>query len=97
MTEYKEVPYRFINLAIYVMAALVNSLPVHTFSSINTSVQTAFHYSKEIVTANALIFTILHPIGAFPANWILDKYGSRVGCILGSVFVIAGVWVRTIL
>jgi hypothetical protein len=46
MAEYKEVPYRFVNLIIYVIAALVNSLPVHTFSSINTSVQTAFDYSQ---------------------------------------------------
>jgi hypothetical protein len=97
MAEYKEVPYRFINLFIYIIAALVNSLPVHTFSSINTSVEAVFDYSVAVVTANALIFTILHPIGAFPANWILDKYGSRIGCILGSVFVIAGVWVRNLL
>jgi hypothetical protein len=46
---------------------------------------------------NALIFTILHPIGAFPTNWILDKYGSRKGCILGSILVIIGVWLRTLM
>jgi fucose permease len=97
MADYREVPYRILNLVVYLLAALVNSLPVHTFSSINSSVETAFEYPKELVTANALIFTILHPIGAFPANWILDKYGSRIGCILGSVFVIAGVWIRTLM
>ena len=97
MADYKQLPYRFVNVIVYILAALVNSLPVHTFSSINSSVEVAFNYSKETVTANALIFTILHPIGAFPANWILDKYGSQVGCILGSVFVIGGVWLRTLM
>ena len=29
---------RFINLLVYILAALANSLPVHTFSSINSSV-----------------------------------------------------------
>lgn len=43
------------------------------------------------------MFTILHPIGAFPTNWILDKYGSRIGCIIGAVFVISGVWMRTLM
>jgi hypothetical protein len=46
MAEYREVPYRFVNLLVYILAALANSLPVHTFSSINSSVEKAFDYSK---------------------------------------------------
>lgn len=38
LETYRETPYRFINFAIYVLAALVNSLPAQTFSSINTLV-----------------------------------------------------------
>jgi len=37
-TTYPEESYRFVILLIYFIAAFVNSLPVHTFSSINVVV-----------------------------------------------------------
>jgi MFS family permease len=36
----------------------------------------------------------LHPICAVPTNWILDKFGMRIGCTIGSALVILGVWLR---
>lgn len=92
---YHEVKYRWVVFGIYVIGALVNSLPAQAFSSINSLVETRFHYSATIVTLNTLIFPISHPILAFPANWMLDKYGMAVGCFFGGLFLIAGVWLRT--
>jgi hypothetical protein len=46
---------------------------------------------------NALLFTIAHPLFAFPCNWLLNKYGMRISFIVGGVFVIAGVWLRILL
>lgn len=47
------------------------------------------------MTLNVLFFPIFHPIFAFPANWILDKFGMKLGCGIGGVLLIAGVWMRT--
>ena len=93
--RYGEVGYRFVNLVVYLLAALVNSLPTSTFSSINTLVEEKFQYHAVIITLNTLMFPVLHPICAVPANWILDKWGMDWGCRIGSVFVIGGVWLRT--
>lgn len=94
---YKESSYRFINFGIYCLAALVNSLPAQTFSSINSLVSDRFQYDQILVTLNTLFFPILHPLFAFPVNWILDKFGMRIGCTIGAVLVVAGVWMRTFL
>jgi len=84
-------------LIVYISAALVNSLPVHTFSSINSIVEDVFQISQLNVTLNALLFTIAHPIFAFPWNWVLNKYGIRPGFIAGGVLLIIGVWLRLLL
>ena len=89
--------YRHINLAVFIFAVLVNSLPAQTFSSINSRVEEVFDISRVFVTLNTLLFPVLHPVFAFPSSWILDNYGIKVGCTLGGIFVVAGVWMRTLL
>ena len=43
------------------------------------------------------MFSILHPIAAFPINWILDTFGVKVGCIIGGCILVVGVWLRTLI
>lgn len=95
--EYQLSPYRYINLLIYLATALGNSLPAQTFSSINSLVEDKYQISAVFVTLNTLLFPIMHPIAAFPSGWILDKFGMKIGCILGGVLVIIGVWLRSFL
>jgi fucose permease len=84
-------------LAVYLVTALVNSIPVHTFSTINVAVERIFEISAVEVTLNALLFTIAHPIFAFPCNWLINKHGMRLSFIVGGVFVVGGVWLRLLL
>lgn len=97
LSSYRESRYRYVNLSIYVLTALVNSLPAQTFSSINSLVEEAYGYKPIIITLFTLFFPIFHPFCAFPANWVLDKFGMKIGCSVGGVFLIAGVWLRTLL
>lgn len=84
-------------LCTYLAAALVNSIPVHTFSSINVAVERMFRISPLSVTMNALLFTIAHPLFAFPCNWLINKKGMRISFIAGAVFTVAGVWLRLLI
>lgn len=84
-------------LLTYLAAALVNSIPVHTFSTINVTVEKLYHISSVEITLNALLFTIAHPIFAFPCNWLINRHGMRVSFVVGGVFVISGVWLRLLL
>lgn len=95
--KYSEVRYRWVVFTVYIMGALVNSLPTQTFSSINSLVEEKFKYSATVVTLNTLIFPVTHPIFAFPANWILDKFGMAQGCFGGGILLIIGVWLRTLI
>lgn len=90
-------PYRWVNFAVYILAALVNSLPTQTFSSINTLVSDNFHYHSVVVTLNVLFFPIFHPIFAVPANWVLDKFGMKIGCSIGGALLVIGAWMRTLI
>lgn len=56
-----------------------------------------FHIEPVVVTLNVLFFAILNPIFVFPVNWVLDRFGMRVGCSLGGILTVAGVWLRTLL
>ena len=78
-------------------AALVNSLPTQTFASINKLVADNFSYDPILVTLNILIFPVLHPVCTFPVNWILDKFGMKIGCCIGGSLLVAGVWMRTLI
>lgn len=60
-------------------------------------VEDKFSISAFEVTLNALLFTIAHPIFAFPCNWILNKYSMRLGFIIGGLLVSAGVWMRLLI
>lgn len=96
-TTYREEPYRFVIVIVYFAAAFVNSLPVHTFSSINVVVEEKFDITDTEVTLNALLFTISHPLFSVPCNWVINKYGMRVSFMVGTAFVVAGVWLRLLL
>lgn len=95
--KYPQDPYRFVIIAVYIAAALVNSLPVHTFSSINVTIEKTFQISSTEVTLNALLFTIAHPLFAVPCNWLINKKGMHFSFVIGAVLTIAGVWLRLLL
>lgn len=54
-------------------------MPTHTFTPINSIVSKLYDVDKLLIALNTLIFPISHPILAFLANWVIDKYGLRVG------------------
>lgn len=43
------------------------------------------------------MFTIAHPLFAVPCNWILERYGMRIGFIIGGFLVVGGVWLRILI
>ena len=56
-----------------------------------------FNITPLLVSFNGLLFTIAHPLFSFPCNLILNKYGMKIGFILGGIFTIGGVWLRLLL
>ena len=93
----KETKYRFAILTVYLVTALVNSLPNNTFSGMNSVVEALFNISAVEVTLNTLLFPIVHVILAYPCNWIINRYGIRISYFIGGGLVVGGAWLRTFL
>lgn len=43
------------------------------------------------------MFTLMHPLFTFPASYVIDTYGTRVGIALGSSLAIVGVTIRMLI
>lgn len=41
-----------------------------------------------------LLFALMHPIFTFPASYVIDTYGTRVGITVGSLLALTGVGLR---
>ena len=95
--NYQEVPYRFVIITIYILASLVNSIPMNTFSATVTIIRKNFDIPNILISLNYLLCPIAHALLAFPVNWMLTKKGIRFSYYVGSAIMIAGVWLRTTL
>ena len=47
-----------------------------------------------MVNLGGLLFALMHPIFTFPASYVIDTYGTRVGIAIGSILALTGVSVR---
>lgn len=47
-----------------------------------------------VVNLGGLLFTLMHPIFTFPASYIIDTYGTRIGIGFGCFLGIVGVALR---
>lgn len=47
-----------------------------------------------MVNLGGLLFALMHPIFTFPASYVIDTYGTRVGIALGSLLALLGVCLR---
>ena len=45
----------------------------------------------------AMLYMIAYIPVNFIANYLIDKYGSRLGLIIGCVLTIAGLWVKILI
>lgn len=79
----------WVNLTVFLLASLANCIPTHTFTPINSTVTRVYDVSKTLVGLNTLVFPISHPLLAFLANWVLDRYGLRIGVTIILVYRIA--------
>jgi fucose permease len=54
----------------------------------------AYEISPTEVNTISLVYMGVYLIINFPSNFIIDKYGCRVGVILGTVLTFVGMWIK---
>ena len=70
------------------------SVLLSTLNPIAAYLCTIYDQSRLVVNLGSLMFALMHPIFTFPASYVIDTYGTRVGIGLGSILALFGVCLR---
>lgn len=73
------------------------SIVLNTLNPIAAFLTEIYDESPVIVNMGGLLFVLMHPIFTFPASFVIDTYGTRVGVALGCVLGIVGVSLRLLI
>ncbi len=95
--NFKVYGYRWIMLAVFMFAVLINQLLWITFASITGDAARFYNVSDLSIGLLSMSFMIVYIVVSIPASWVIDTYGLRVavgiGAALTAVFgLLRGVW-----
>lgn len=94
VTLYK---YRWVQLTLYCMAAMLNQICWISLQPVAGVLQNAYGISNEIIAAISLIYMAIFIIFVFPTNYVLDRGGLKIGILLGIFLTVAGMWTKCLI
>jgi cyanate permease len=83
-TRFNVYPYRWVVLLAFMGIIVVNQLLWITFAPITSTAVKYYKVSELSIGLLSLIFMIVYILVSFPASWVLDTYGVRVGVGIGA-------------
>lgn len=83
--KYKVYGYRWIVLVVYMFIVAVNQLLWITFAPITTEATNYYHVTDLQIGILSMCFMLVYLVVSFPASWVIDKYGIRIGIGIGAV------------
>lgn len=92
--EYTLYPKRFFIVAIFSLSQMMISILVNTITPIAAYLTQIYDQTTLVVNLGSLLFTLMHPIFTFPASFVIDTYGSRLGIGIGCALALIGVTLR---
>lgn len=84
MTELRESAYRYVNLFLFILAGCCNSVAPQAFVAIAPTTSKLYGVSELEVNANSMLYSFMFPFVIFPSNYIIEKYGLKVGSLMGN-------------
>src|SRR6476659_8816456 len=82
--NFKVYPYRWVVLMAFMGIIAVNQLLWITFAPITRNAVEFYKVSELGVGLLSLIFLIVYIFVSFPASWVIDTYGIRIGVGIGA-------------
>lgn len=89
-TEFRVYGYRWVMLAVYMLAIAVNQVMWITFAPITKDATLFYGVSDLQIGILSMSFMIVYLVVSIPASWIIDTYGIRAG--VGAGVVLTGVF-----
>lgn len=84
-TGFKVYGYRWVVLLAFMAIIAINQLLWITFAAITTDAMQYYGVSELSIGLLSLIFMVVYIFASFPASWVIDTYGIRVGVGIGAV------------
>ena len=81
---FKVYGYRWVVLLAFMAIIALNQLLWITFAAITTDAMKFYNVSDLSIGLLSLIFMVVYIFVSFPASWIIDTYGIRVGVGIGA-------------
>lgn len=94
MPQYKVYGYRYVVTGLFGLIQLMTSVLLATLNPIAKYLTVIYDQSPAVVNLGGLLFVLMHPIFTFPAAYVIDTYGSRIGITIGCILGIVGVSLR---
>jgi FLVCR family feline leukemia virus subgroup C receptor-related protein len=67
---------------------------MNTLTPIARYLEIIYEQDPLVVNSGALFFALMHPLFTFPAAYVIDTYGTRVGIAVGSALCLVGTALR---
>jgi MFS family permease len=83
-TRFNVYSYRWLVLLAFMSIIVVNQLLWITFAPITSAAVEYYRVSELSIGLLSLIFMIVYILASFPASWVIDTYGVRVGVGIGA-------------
>jgi MFS family permease len=83
-TNFKVYPYRWVVLLAFMSIIAVNQLLWITFAPITSNAVQYYRVSELSIGLLSLSFMIVYVLVSFPASWVIDTYGVRIGIGIGA-------------
>ena len=83
-SDFKVYGYRWVILLAFMGIIALNQLLWITFAAITTDAMQFYNVSDLSIGLLSLIFMVVYVFVSFPASWVIDTYGIRVGVGIGA-------------
>jgi MFS family permease len=83
-SSFKVYGYRWVVLIVFMAIVAVNQLLWITFASVTTEAMDFYRVSDLSIGLLSLSFMVVYVFVSFPASWMIDTYGVRIGVGIGA-------------
>ena len=73
---------------------MMTSVLMNTINPIAAALSIIYGYPPLMINLAGLLYILMHPIFTFPAAYVIDQKGVKVGIIIGSILGLIGCGIR---
>ena len=81
-------------MLLFCLACMLNQICWISLQPVADVVSNAYEISPTAVNTRSLVYMGVYLIVNFPSNYLIDKYGCRVGVTLGTVLTFIGMLIK---